>query len=434
MIGCLIVWSAVHDLDGVLAAAAPRAFEVLERLVAEPSTIGHESGAQEVLARELASAGFDITRLEIPSEIGSDPSAGVPRASYAGRYDLIGERRSSAGGRTLVINGHMDVVPADDTSRWTNPPFEPTRVDGWLVGRGAGDMKGGFVAGLLAIWALDEIDPSWLTGDLAFVSVIEEEATGNGTLAAGRAGYLGDAALLLEPTDLNVLLGGISLIWVQIEIEGRAGHAEAALDSVNPISAVFPIIEALEGLERDMNEEHADGAVRDEAFAAIEHPYNVNIGTVNAGDWASSVPSVARLEVRVGHPRHWSSEQAFEQVRAAVSTATAQSEWLRDHPPVLTMSGYRAERYLQDPQGEIVTTLADAHNEVHGAPPELVTIGSTTDARFYLNQFGMPAVAYGPRTRNMHGTDEAVELSSIVDCSRTIARFLQRWYGGSARS
>jgi acetylornithine deacetylase len=429
-----MVLNSAHDLDSALIAAAPRAFEVLERLVAEPSTIGQENGAQEVLAGELAAAGFEITRLEIPADIAFDPAAGIPRISYAGRYDLIGERRSHAGGRTLVINGHMDVVPADDSSRWTDPPFHPTTVDGWLLGRGAGDMKGGFVAGLLAIWALDEIDPSWLTGDLAFVSAIEEEATGNGTLAAGRAGYVGDAALLLEPTDLNVLLGGISLIWVRIEVEGRAGHAEAARESVNPIGALFPIVEALQGLERDMNEEHANGAIRDEAFVAIEHPYNVNVGTVGAGDWASSVPSVARLEVRVGHPRQWSSEQALEQVRRAVGNAAAVSVWLRDHPPIVTMSGYRAERYMQDADGEIVAMLADAHKEVHGAPPSLVTIGSTTDARFYLNQFGMPAVAYGPRTRNMHGTDEAVELSSIVDCSRVIARFLQRWYSGGSGS
>lgn len=424
----------MDEIDDAVGEFAERAFLFLEDLVSEPSVIGRESGAQEVLARELTRAQFEITRLEIPGDIGADPAAGVPRLPYAGRYDVIGRRGTRGVGRSLVLNGHMDVVPAEDASRWSSAPFEPTRCDGWLVGRGAGDMKAGFAAGLLAVWALDRADPGWLTGSLSIVSVIEEEATGNGTLAAGRAGHLGEAALLLEPTELEILLGGIALIWVSIEVEGRAGHAEAALASVNPIRAISPIIDALLRLEAEMNDGHRDGPLHDPVFASIEHPYNVNIGKVDAGDWASSVPSVARLEVRVGHPRHWTSDEAFERVRGAVLEAAAQDDWFAEHPPVITMSGYRAERYYQDPQAEIVGALSRAHEVVHRSAPPLVTIGSTTDARFYLNQFGVPAVAYGPRTRNMHGTDEAVELDSIIECARVVARFLRDWYRDEAAS
>jgi acetylornithine deacetylase len=424
----------VDEIDDAVGGFAERAFLFLEDLVSEPSVIGQESGAQEVLAGELTRAQFEITRLEIPGDIGADPAAGVPRLPYAGRYDVIGRRGTRGVGRSLVLNGHMDVVPAEDASGWSSAPFEPTRRDGWLVGRGAGDMKAGFAAGLLAVWALDRADPGWLTGSLSIVSVIEEEATGNGTLAAGRAGHLGEAALLLEPTELEILLGGIALIWVSIEVEGRAGHAEAALASVNPIRAISPIIDALLALEAEMNDGHRDGPLRDPAFASIEHPYNVNIGKVNAGDWASSVPSVARLEVRVGHPRHWTSDEAFERIRGAVLEAAAQDDWFAEHPPVITMSGYRAERYYQDPQAEIVGALSRAHEVVHRSAPPLVTIGSTTDARFYLNQFGVPAVAYGPRTRNMHGTDEAVELDSIIECARVVARFLRDWFRDEAAS
>ena len=423
----------MDEIDDAIGGFAERAFLFLEDLVSEPSVIGQEPGAQEVLARELTRAQFEITRLEIPGDIGADPAAGIPRLPYPGRYDLIG-RRARGVGRSLVINGHMDVVPAEDASRWSSPPFEPTRRDGWLVGRGAGDMKAGFAAGLLAVWALDRVDPGWLTGSLSIVSVIEEEATGNGTLAAGRAGHLGEAALLLEPTELEILLGGIALIWVSVEVEGRAGHAEAALASVNPIRAISPIIDALLALEAEMNDGHRDGPIRDPAFASIEHPYNVNIGKVTAGDWASSVPSVARLEVRVGHPRHWSSDEAFERVHSAVLAAAARDKWFAEHPPVVTMSGYRAERYFQDPQAEIVGALSRAHEVVHRSAPPLVTIGSTTDARFYVNQFGVPAIAYGPRTRNMHGTDEAVELDSIVECARVVARFLREWFRQEAAS
>jgi acetylornithine deacetylase len=418
----------VDDLDRAVVRLAPRAFELLARLVAQPSTIGQEQGAEAVLGDALAEAGFGLTLLPIPDDIGDDPNAGVPIRSYADRYDLIAERHGGRDARSLILNGHIDVVPADDPSMWSTPPFEPAIVDGWMIGRGAGDMKGGFAAGLLALWALDEVSPGWLGGDLTVVAAIEEESTGNGTLAAGRAGYLADAALLLEPTDLDLLLGGISLIWVGIEIDGLAGHAEAALSSVNPILSAGPIIQALQKLEAEMNAAHASGDGADSAFAAVTHPYNVNIGKLHAGDWASSVPPIARLEVRVGHPAAWSSDEAFARVQGAIDEAIAGDEWLAEHPPRLKLTGYRAQRYMQDAEAEIVTSVAAAHQAVHGGDPARVAIGSTTDARFYLNQFGVPAVAYGPRTRNMHGTDEAVELASIVEVAQTVAHFLREWF------
>lgn len=418
----------MDDLDRAVTRLAPRAFELLARLVAQPSTIGQEQGAEAVLGDALAEAGFGLTLLPIPDDIGDDPDAGVPIRSYADRYDLIAERHGGRDRRSLILNGHIDVVPADDPSMWSTPPFEPEIVDGWMIGRGAGDMKGGFAAGLLALWALDEVSPGWLGGDLTVVAAIEEESTGNGTLAAGRAGYLADAALLLEPTDLDLLLGGISLIWVGIEIDGLAGHAEAALSSVNPILSAGPIIQALQKLEAEMNAAHASGDGADAAFVAVTHPYNVNIGKLHAGDWASSVPPIARLEVRVGHPAAWSSDEAFARVQGAIDEAIAGDEWLAGHPPRLKLTGYRAQRYMQDAGAEIVTSVAAAHQAAHGTDPARVAIGSTTDARFYLNQFAVPAVAYGPRTRNMHGTDEAVELASIVEVAQTVAHFLREWF------
>ena len=414
--------------DAAIDRLAPRAVELLRQLVAERSTVGQEQGAEEVLAEALVTAGFDITRMPIPADIASDPLAGVPSHDYDGRFNLIGQRGDRGAARTLLLNGHIDVVPADDPSRWTSPPFVPTEVDGWLVGRGAGDMKGGFAAGLLALWALDETDPEWMSGGLTFVAAIEEEYTGNGTLAAARAGYRADAALLLEPTNLDILLAGIGIIWVGIEVDGYAAHAEAAGAAVNPILASAVVIRALEKLEHEMNMAHIGSPEADPVFRAIEHPYNINIGTFQSGDWASSVPSVARIGVRVGHPGEWTSEQALARVQAAVDAEISGDDWLSEHPPRLELTGFRAERYAQDPNAELVRAIATAHASVHGQEPERISLGSTTDARFYVNQFGIPTAAYGPRTRNIHGTDEAVELASIVECARAVGRFLHGWF------
>ncbi len=412
-------------LDRAIAERLPQAVDVLGRLVAQPSTVGQEQGAQEVLADQLEGLGFAVTRLPIPQDIDDDPLAGVPSMPYTGRYDLVAER-GAGDGPSLLINGHMDVVPAETAHLWTTPPFEPTVVDGWLRGRGAADMKSGFAAGLLALWALDATEPGWQAGRLTWVAAIEEECTGNGTLAAARAGHLADAALLLEPTELDILLAGIGIIWVEIQIPGRAAHAEAAGGAVNPILSLPTVVDALHAFEAETNAAHA--ADPDPVFATIAHPYNVSIGTVDGGDWISSVPPVARLGVRVGHPRAWSSDDAFDRVRAAVLSAVASDLWLGEHPPVLRMTGFRAEGYAQDPDTPLVRALVAAHREVHGTDPALVSMGSTTDARLYVNHFGVPAAAYGPRTRNMHGVDEAVDIASVATCAAAVARFLRSWF------
>jgi len=283
-------------------------------------------------------------------------------------------------------------------------------------------MKGGFALGLLAVAALRRAMPDALSGELSFLSVIEEECTGNGTLAACNAGVLGDAVIVLEPTDLDLLLGGIGVLWIEIEVTGVPAHAEAADRAQNPVRSIPAILHALASLEDAINK--TDG---DPAFAAIARPYNVNVGTVAAGDWASSVPGRATLGVRVGFPRAWSPDEAFKRVSAAVLDASADDPC---RPPAIRPTGFRAEGHLLPADHWLAERMAQAHLGATGAEARRAPIGATTDARYYLNQFGVPALAYGPRARNIHATDEAVELASIVTGAKTLARFMAAFYAG----
>ncbi len=239
-------------LDAAIASHAEEAFLLLERLVAADSTVGHEQAALEVLASELHGLGFEIERLPIPADIGSMPGAGVPRLSYAGRYDLVGRRRGDPAIASLLLNGHIDVVPADEPMLWTTPPFEPHRRDGWLYGRGAGDMKCGFAMGALALRALRDVIPDEELGSIAVVAAIEEEYTGNGTLAAAAAGVLADAVVILEPTDLTLLRGGVGILWLEVTVEGRAAHAEATAGGVNAIEVAVSLLSALRAAEDEI--------------------------------------------------------------------------------------------------------------------------------------------------------------------------------------
>lgn len=407
-------------LDRAIARHADAAVSFLEALVRAPSVAGSEQAALEVFAGEMEDLGFEVERLPIPHDIVDVPGSGVPPASYRGRYDVVARRVGDPSLASLLLNGHIDVVPADEPQLWTSPPFEPARRDGWLFGRGAGDMKGGFAMGALALRALRDVAPSAAAGPLTFLAAIEEECTGNGTLAATRAGIVADAVVLVEPTNLDLLLGGVGILWVEVEVEGRAAHAEAAAGAVNAIEMALSLFRAFETLEDELNET-ADPRIRS------PRPFAVNAGRIRGGDWPSSVPSVVRIDVRIGYPIGWSPDDAEERLRAHLAAVSAADPWLAAHPPSLRRIGFRAEGYDLAPDAPLAAALAAAHRDAHGADPGSVVLASTTDARIYLNRFGIPAVCYGPRTERIHGIDEAVELASIVAGARTLARFIAAW-------
>ncbi len=383
--------------------------------------MGDEHEAQAVVEQELKRLGFEVERLAIPEEIGDDPLAGVPQTSYAGRHDVIG-RLGDEVGRSLLLNGHIDVVPADRPDLWASPPFEPRRSGDLLYGRGAGDMKGGFAMAALALEAVLATDPHAIAGSLMFASVLEEECTGNGTLAAARAGVLADAVILPEPSGLDLLLSGVGILWLDVVVTGSSAHAQSADQAVNPVHHAIAIIEALRELEREMNRDI------EPAMDGVVHPYNLNVGTFAAGDWPSSVPAIATLRIRVGHPTAWSAQEAEERVRATIASATDDEPWLREHPPAIRASGFKAQGYALPADDPLAELVADAHVAVHGVRPTAKPVASTTDARLYLNDFDVPALCYGPVAHDIHGIDEAVELSSIVDGARALARVVAGWY------
>jgi acetylornithine deacetylase len=160
--------------------------------------------------------------------------------------------------------------------------------------------------------------------------------------------------------------------------------------------------------------------------------YEANVGVVEGGDWPSTAPARARLRVRVGFPAGLSAADAERNARDAIAAAASADPWLRDHPPAVRPDGLRAEPYAVPPQDGFVQALRAAHADAHGTAPALVGTNATTDARFYANA-GTAAVCFGPRARDIHGVDESVQLQSIVDGARTLARLLPAWLGTAPR-
>ena len=412
-----------RDVDGAVDGSAERAFELLESLVRIPSLAGFERPAQELLADELSALGFDCRWVGLTDEIARLPGAGRPLVPVEGRSALVGERRDRSPS-SLLINGHIDVVPADDAALWSCPPFAPIRRNGTMIGRGTGDMKGGLVMALLALWALDQAAPDLSRGRLQFVVVPEEESSGNGTLATVDAGVLADAVLLPEPTNLRILLSGIGVLWCELTVTGSGAHAGGGGES-SPLPRLTVLLEAVSAAVSELGAQDRPAVKR-----GVRH--HVNLGRLTAGDWPSSVPSLATGTLRLGFPSTMRVCDVEAEVLRVVDECARRDDWLREHPPRVRFPGLRAEPHALGARHPLARAVAAAHRATHGRPPKHIYGWATSDARFYINQAHVPALCYGPRAVNVHGVDEAVDLGSVVAGARTYARLIPLLLGNLA--
>ena len=421
------------QLDTAIFANADAAFDFLERLVGERSIVGQEQAALEIFAQEAQQIGLTVERLPFSNSPDPDRRAGLsqPVAQLSpGRFQVLATTPGD-GPLTLLLNGHMDVVPAGSPDHWTRPPFEPYRRNGRLFGRGAADMKSGFAVGLLALRALrDTVPQLFATRRLGFVAVVEEECTGNGTLRSiVDHAAIAPEVIVLEPTDLGLLIGGVGVLWVDVSIVSGSGHAQSADGQVNAVELGMRLVSGLKQWLAGMAEIHPEPSLQ-----SNHNPYTLNLGKVQAGDWTSSVASLANFSLRVGFPRAWTAEVAEAEVRKAIAGIAASDP---DFPllPVVSLSGFRAEGYLLGSKAPLLLDLAAAHRDCHGVDPSIYAIGATTDARTYLNGFGIPAICFGATGYDLHGIDESVDLQSIIEAARTLARFiLMRFDDGATRA
>ena len=270
-------------------AAFDRQVAFLAELTAHPSTRGQEQSAQAFMAKELTDRGYELDQWQIDvAEIQDMPGFSPVLGPYQDALNVVGTHRSRSGaGRSLILNGHIDVVPAGPLEMWDTPPFEPRVENGWLYGRGGGDMKAGLASNLFALDALAAC--GWAPGaDVFFQSVVEEECTGNGALACLARGYRADAALIPEPFSERLVTAQLGVIWFQVHLKGRPTHVAYAGSGANAIEAAIPLITALHAMEHRWNA--AENRPGD--YAHIDHDLNPNSGKVEGGDRARSAPGM----------------------------------------------------------------------------------------------------------------------------------------------
>ena len=418
--------SALDETRDRLFAAIDEHQEELVALVGDlvrfPSTLGNERPAQEFVAGHLSESGLPAELWELDESIKQQPNAGESDVPFAGRPNVSATRTGSGGGRSLIMNGHIDVVSAEPVELWDTDPYEPTRQGNRLYGRGAWDMKSGVAMNLMLARLLNDLDIR-LKGDFTVQSVIEEECTGNGALAAALHDRA-DAALITESTNQHLTRAHVGVIWFKIAITGKTWHAMQAWAGVNAIEKAIPIMAALRTLDAELNE-----AV-DPLFAGIEHPINLNIGVIQGGDWPSTVPGACELSCRVSFYPGVTVAQIRERIEETVAEAAAADSWLAEHPPVVSYYGFGSEGSTVDPAHPLMQDVAAWHERITGSPIIYASGTGINDMR-YFNLSGVPCSCYGALGANAHGANEWLDVDSLAPTLKVLAASALDWCGVS---
>ena len=403
-----------------------QAVDLLSRLVTHPSLLGEEASAQELIKNEFAQLNlkvhdFAIDEAKIKRHEAYSPSL----VSYEGRHNIVGihEPRRGVHGKSLILNGHIDVVPVGAEILWRHPPFSP-QVDGdKLYGRGAADMKAGIVAYIMAFRALRELgyEPA---APLYLQSVVEEECTGNGALACLLEGYTADAALIPEPVD-GVMTGQMGVIWLSIEVLGMPVHAAFAHTGVAAIEFAQYLVTELRSLERKWKQQENKHPL----FCDHPHPINFNLGKISGGEWASSVATQCRVDLRLGFYPGIKPIEVRRQVEALLEAAYLKHPKHASVQYKLQYQGFQAEGLVVDMEHDMIKTLNQAHLEISGQEIKQMAFTGTTDVKFFHLYGNTPCTCYGPAGGNIHGINEWVSITSMQEVSAVFALFIARWCG-----
>jgi acetylornithine deacetylase len=383
---------------------------------------GAELGCQQLLAARLERAGCAPHLYEPGTVPGlAEHPLYWPGRDYRQRPNLAATLAGAGGGRSLLLSGHIDTVPAGSLP-WANSPFSAAIDGNRLYGRGAFDMKAGVAANLFVLEAVRELGLR-LRGDLTFESVVDEEFGGvNGTLAGRLAGYTADAAVISEPSSLRICPAQRGGRTVHLTFTAPNSGILSPAGAAGVVEQLRLFLNALP----EFVEVRRLAAPRHPLYAHLEDPIPVTVARIQTAPWGTdeppNVPPVCRLEL-------------FWQAMPGESLAAIDEQfetWFAQHtrafatPPTIE----HPIRWLPG------SALAAEHPLVHefsaaalaatGRTPAVQGIEGPCDL-FVFHEFGIPALLWGPSGGNAHMPDEYVEIDSLLTSTKALLHFVCAW-------
>ncbi len=398
----------------------------LTELLAVPSVSGSdaESDVQHLLAKRLDGLGLavDLWPLDLPA---LEAAAGFPgtETSRSEAWGLVGTREGEDGRPALALQGHVDVVPPGDRTKWAGDPFAPVWRANRVHARGACDMKAGIAANLAAYAAISRAGVE-LRGGLALQFVIGEEDGGLGAFGTLARGHTADACVITEPTSGTLITAAAGALTFELEVAGLATHASTPYAGHSALDAYLPLHQALVTLAAERNRS-VEPLMREYPV-----PYPLVVGRLSTGDWSSSVPDRLVAQGRLGLRVDEEPDDARQQLVQRIAEVADQDSFLREHPPVVTWLGGQFAGGRLEPGSPLRGLVADAHADVAGGD-RLRERGAPygSDLRLYAAA-GVPTLHYGPGdVRLAHGPRESVDLDEVLTVARALVLTVLRSCG-----
>ena len=399
----------------------------VQELVRTPSLANHESGVQQIIHNKLNSIGLSSKIIPVIfSELEHHPAFNDDGFSPDSRINVTAVWKGKNNAKSLILNGHVDVVPIGPEKLWDDDPFSGNIIDGKIYGRGSCDMKAGLSSGLFAISILKYLGfvPD---GDIIFQSVVGEESGGCGTLTNIVKGYNADAAIILEPTSLKLSPIQSGALTFRLKVSGKATHASMRWDGISAIEKYSLIHQSIINFEK---ERHDSFDV--EYYQSKDRVAPINIGTIEGGQWHSTVPESIIAEGRLGVFPGESNAKARQCFEDHINKFAQSDNWLKDHPPVIEWFEGQFESGQTSLDHPLIKELGKTYTNVSNqdAIIEGVTYGS--DLRLFTNHANIPSVLFGPGdVRLAHAANENIPISEILISTEVIANMIVNWCGGN---
>jgi acetylornithine deacetylase len=404
-------------------ASRDQAITLLREMVTIPSVTGDEAAIQKFVSDYMKRIGLEVDMWETNwEELKKHPGYRPVDRGYEGRPNIVATLKGTGGGRSLLLNGHTDVIPVGNGEGWSDNPWSASIKDGRIYGRGACDMKSGVASHILAVQYLKELG---LTpkGDVMINVVIDEEVSGHGTLDTVIRGYRADAGISGETSDLAVQPACIGRIWFEIEIHGKPAGIQQRYQGISGIDLGNKIAKAVADLEA-------------KRVATVTHPLYPSaidslpciVGSFQAGNYPSAFPANCLLKGSIGTVPGEDHEGVKQSLVDQVARAAAEDPWMKDHPPVVRFVGYDAEASEIPRDHPIVATVSRAYTEITGKPPVITGRQGAADTRFLNSYANTPTVIFGPgSTAVMHANDEYVSIDDYITAIKVMALSIYDW-------
>jgi len=396
----------------------------LQKMIAIPSVTGDEAKIQKFLADHMAALGLKIDMWETNwHELKKHPAYRPVDRGYEGRPNIVATLKGTGGGRSLLLNGHTDVIPVGG-GRWSDDPWSAKIKNGRIYGRGSADMKSGVASHIMALEGLVAAGVK-TKGDIHINVVVDEEVSGHGTLDTVIRGYKADAGISGETSGLAVQPACIGRIWFEIEIQGKPAGIQKRYEGISGIELGYKIVKAVADLEA-------------KRVATVTHPLYPNaldtlpciIGSFSAGNYPSAFPANALLKGSIGTVPGEDHEGVKKSLVEQIARAAAEDPWMKLHPPKVRFVGYDAEASEIPRDHPIVATVCKNYKEITGRDPEISGRQGAADTRFLNLYANTPTVIFGPgSTAVMHADDEYVSIDDYMAAIKVMALSICDWCG-----